>query len=126
MVVRVEQLDGGVGIEVTTNVSEALLPVSVVPIKRFPVVLLYVPFVDEVTVTAMVHVELPASVMLVNDKDVAPLVSDAGEGEPQFVYVTVVPDILTFVGSESVKLTLEMDDAPGLVIVNVSVDVPPG
>jgi len=33
---------------------------------------------------------------------------------------------VTFVGSVSVKFTLDIEAVPGLVIVKVSVDVPPG
>jgi len=51
----------------------------------------------------------------------------AGEGvTPQPVYVMVVLASVTLVGSVSVKLTLDTGLEPGFVIVNVSVDVPPG
>ena len=82
------------------------------------------PFVEEVTVTAMVQVLFPAIVML--EKLRGSLAVD-GEGEaPQPVYVTVVLASVTLVGRVSVKLTLDIEAEPGLVTVNVSVDVPPG
>lgn len=50
-----------------------------------------------------------------------------GDGEaPQPVYVTVVFAREVFVGRSSVKLTFEIELVPGLVIVNVNEDVPPG
>ena len=74
--------------------------------------------------TAMVHVLLPATVIFENDIG---SVTVAGKGEaPQPLYATVVFDRETFAGKLSVKLTLEIELLPGLVIVNVSVDVPPG
>ena len=49
--------DGGAGLLLTTNVSEPVLPVSMVElINRLFVVLIYVPSVEAVTVMAMVQV----------------------------------------------------------------------
>jgi hypothetical protein len=126
MVVGVVHDDGGEGWELTVRVSDPELPVSVVPRNRFPVVLLYMPFVEEVTLTAIVHVPFPATVMFVKESEVAPTVSEAGDGTPHPVYVIVVLEIVTFAGRLSVKLTLDIELAPGLLTVNVSVDVPPG
>lgn len=84
----VVQEDGGEGRELTINVSEPELPVSVVPMNRLPVVLLYVPLVEAVTVIAIVQVLLPATVMLENEMDCGgPLtVNEDGEGDaPQAV-----------------------------------------
>jgi hypothetical protein len=45
-------------------------------------VLLYVPFVEEVTLTAIVQELLPAMVIFENEREVAPTVKDDGDGEP--------------------------------------------
>ena len=82
------------------------------------------PFVEEVTVTAMVQVLFPEIVML---EKLRGLLAVAGEGvAPQPVYVMVVLASVTLAGRVSVKLTLDTGAEPGLVIVKVSVDVPPG
>ena len=74
--------------------------------------------------TAIVHVPFPTIVIFENDIGSFTV---AGEGEaPQPLYATVVFDRETLAGRSSVKLTLEIELVPGLVIVNVSVDVPPG
>lgn len=78
-VVRVVQVEGGEGSELTVKVSEAEFPVSVVSMKRCPVVLLYVPFVEEVTVTAMLQVLFAAIVIF--EKDTGSVTVD-GEGDP--------------------------------------------
>lgn len=50
-----------------------------------------------------------------------------GEGEtPQPLYAIDVLASVTLFGRSSVKLRLEIADVPGLVIVNVRVDIPPG
>ncbi len=79
----VVQEAGAAGLEVTTRVSEAELPVSVVPINRLPVVLGYVPSVEAVTLTLIVQVLRPLTVMFVNERAVAPTLNDDGSGEPQ-------------------------------------------
>ena len=71
---------GAAGFEVTTSVSEAELPVSVVPINRLPVVLLYVPSVEAVTLTLIVQVLRPLTVIFENEREVAPTVSEDGNG----------------------------------------------
>ena len=82
------------------------------------------PVVEEVTVTAMVQVLFPAIVML---EKLRGSLAVEGEGEPpQPLYVMVVLASVTLVGRVSVKLTLDTEADPGFVIVNVSVDVPPG
>ena len=75
---------GAGGFELTTSESDAELPVSVVPINRLPVVLLYVPLVEDVTLILIVHVLLPATVMFENESDWGgPLtVNVDGDGEP--------------------------------------------
>ena len=82
IVVGVVHEDGGAGAELTIKVSEAVSPVSVVSIFSVLVVLLYVPAVLEVTVTAIVQVLFPATVIFEKDigSESAP---DAGEGVPQ-------------------------------------------
>ena len=77
-VVGVVQEEGGEGWELTTNVSEAELPVLVVSMNKFPVVLLYVPGMKEPTVTIIVQVPFPAIVIF--EKDIGVLTVD-GEGE---------------------------------------------
>jgi len=67
--VRVVQDVGGEGWELTISVSDPELPVSVVPMNKLLVVLLYVPFVEEVTVIAIVHVLFPETVMFENERD---------------------------------------------------------
>lgn len=125
IVVEVVQLEGGVGAELTTSVSDAVSPVSVVPSFNVLVVLLCVPFVFDVTVTVMVQLLNPATVIFVNDMGSVKL-PEAGEGEPQPLYVTDKFASDTFAGRSSVKLTLLIESGPGLLIVNVSVEVPPG
>jgi hypothetical protein len=65
------------------SVSDAELPVSVVPRSRLVVVLLYVPFVEEVTVTAIVQVLFPATVIFEKLTEAAGKVIEAGDGAPQ-------------------------------------------
>ena len=81
MVVRVVQLVGAAGEELTTSVSEAVSPVSVVPNFNVEVILGYVPFVFDVTVTVMVQVLFPAIVMFENDIGSTRL-PEVGEGVP--------------------------------------------
>ena len=81
---RVVHEVGAAGLDVTVNVSVAKLPVSMdVLINKLPEVLLYVPSAAAVTVTAIVHVPKPATVILENESAVSPTVNEAGEGEPQ-------------------------------------------
>ena len=80
--VGVVQDEGGDGVELTTNESEAELNVSVVSINRLPVVLLYVPLVEAVTLTPIVQVLEPLTVIFEKDREVAPTVNEAGEAEP--------------------------------------------
>ena len=83
--------------------------------------LLYVPFVEELTLTPNVQVPFPAIV--------APL-SEITRVAASVVNVPLhcVEDDVAIVnpdGRVSTKLTLEMKAVPGFVIVNVRVDVPP-
>ena len=84
------------------------------------------PFVEEVTLTAIVHVLSPLTVIFGNERDVAPTVNEEGEGDPHPVYVTVVLEIVIPEGRVSAKLTPVSEADPGLLIVNVNVEVPPG
>ena len=81
---------------------------------------------EAVTLTATVHVLKPATVMFVKEADAAPTVNEAGEGVPQPLYVTVVLESVTPAGRLSEKFTPVNDAVPGLLTVNVNVDVPPG
>ena len=116
--------------EDTSKISDPLSPVSVVSINKLPVVFVMVVSVVAVTVTSIVQVPRAATVIPVNDRDCCPSVSDNGEGDPQPVYVTVVPSIsrsfMPPLDKSSVKLTLVMGDGPGLFMVKVRADVPPG
>ena len=86
--------------------------------------LLYVPLVEELTLTLNVHIPFPATV--------APL-SEITRVIALVVKVPVplhgVEEDVAIVNPEgrvSVKLTLDIEVEPGFVIVNVSVEVPPG
>jgi len=80
-VVAVVHEDGGVGAELTTSESEAVSPVSVAPSFNVLVVLAYIPFVFEVTVTVMVQVLLPNTVIFENDIGSTRL-PEVGDGVP--------------------------------------------
>ena len=114
---------GGGGSELTVNVSEAMLPVFVVSRNRLPEVLLYVPLLAELTVTAIVQLPDPAIVIFENESG---SLTVAGRAAPQPVYVTELLASVIPAGRSSVKLTPEIADVPGLLTVNVNVDVPPG
>ena len=77
------------------------------------------------TVTAMVQVLFPATVIFENDMGSVRL-PEVGEGVPQPVYVTFVFARFTLLGKSSVKLTLVIDVGPGLLIVKVRVEFEPG
>lgn len=77
-VTGLEQVFGAGGCELTISISEPVLPVFVVPRKRFPVVFVYVPAVADVTLTAIVHVPFAATVIFENDRG---SLTVAGEGE---------------------------------------------
>ena len=73
--------------------------------------------------TPMVHVLKPATVIFENVK--GSLTVD-GVGDPQPLYVTDVLASVTPAGRSSIKLTPVSTAEPGLLIVNVRVEVPPG
>ena len=89
--------------------------------NRSPVVLLYVPLVEELTLIPKVQVPFPAIVAPLSEitRVVASVVTVPPHCEVDDV-ATVNP-----AGKVSVKLTLEIEAVPGLVIVNVSVEDPP-
>jgi len=103
-------------------VSDPELPVSVLPNNRFVVVLLYVPLVEEVTVTVMLHVLLAAIVAFVTVIRFPP---EEVIVPPHCGVVTLAASV-TPLGKVSVKFAFVIAAEPGLVMVNVSVDVPPG
>jgi len=81
IVVGVVQLDGGVGAELTTSVSDAVSPVSIVSIFNVLVVLEYIPLVFDVTVTVIVQELFPATVIF--EKDIGSAREpEVGEGVP--------------------------------------------
>jgi hypothetical protein len=64
--------------------------------------------------------------MFENERDVAPTVKEAGEGEPQPLYVIVELEIDRPAGRLSAKLTPVIAEDPGLLTVKLNVEVPPG
>lgn len=111
--------------ELTTSESVAKLPVSTdVLINKLFDVLLYVPLVEAVTLTAIIHVLKPATVIFEN---VSGSLTVAGDGDaPHPVYVTEELARVIPAGKSSIKLTPVSAAEPGLLIVKVRVEVPPG
>lgn len=119
------------GAVLTVSVSLALFPVSSVSMNRFVDVLLYVPTTGTVTLTETVHVleaatdppvkriprSLAASVPPALSVNVPPQLLDVVRGEA----MTIAPGA---VGNISVKLRPLSDMDVGLVMVNVSVEIP--
>ena len=119
------------GAVLTVSISLALFPVSRVPIKRFVEVLVYVPTTGTVTLTETVHVPAAAIEPPVRRMPGSPAASappPLSFSVPPHVFVVVRGEATTIapgvVGSVSIKLRpLRVTDV-GLVMVNVSVEIP--
>ena len=117
--------DGAAGFDVTINESVAKLPVSVeVLMNKFPDVLLYVAAVEAVTVAVTVQVLLPATVPPVSA--IGPVVPEVPIIVPPHCGVVTLAESVRPPGRVSEKATPVNAAGPGLFIVNVSVEVPPG
>ena len=122
---------GPAGAVLTVSVSVAWFPVSRVPIKRFVEVLLYVPITGTVTLTEIVHVPAAAT-----DPPVKRMPRSLAASAPPALSANVPPQVLVVVrgeattiapgvvGNVSVKLRPVSDTEVGLVMVNVSVEIP--
>src|SRR5581483_1593486 len=123
MTVPQSPVPGG-GALFTVRFAVAVLPVSIVPMKRLFVVLVSVPVAEGVTLTLMTHVPFAATVPFENVIVLVPAVA-VSAGVPQPLVVAPFGlAIVRFAGRLSTKL-YPLNGAPlGFVSVNLSVETP--